>query len=97
MSTRKLAAHRSLLGDTWRSFAVLGTALLWCSVFYLMRQPPSPWAFDLPAAQVSSKATNIWALRYPATVVNCGTSGKPWCSNYCDRESRVRYIECVTP
>lgn len=97
MSARKLTAHRSALGDAWRGFALILTALLWCSVFYFMRQPPSPWAFDLPAAQMSSNVNNVWALRYPASVGNCGSSGMPWCSNYCDREARVRYIECSMP
>lgn len=98
MSARKLTTHRSALVDTGRGFALIATALLWCSVFYFMRQPPSPWAFDLPAAQVSS-VNNAWALRYPSSIANCGSLGadKPWCSNFCDRESRVRYVECMMP
>ena len=99
MSTRKLTAHRSALGDTWRGFALIATALLWCSVVYFMRQPPSPWAFDLPQAQVSSHINNVWGLRYPSTIANCGSLGadKPWCNNFCDRDARVRYIECSLP
>ena len=96
MTTRRLAEN-GVLGVNWPTWIVFGFAVAWCGAFYLMRQPPSPWAFDLPQAQVAGKPVNVWQLMYPATVVNCGNAGISWCANYCDQQDRVRYIECVTP
>lgn len=87
-----------MLGVNWPTWIVFGFAIAWCSTFYLMRQPPSPWAFDLPQAQAPGKPINVWQLMYPATVVNCGaTAALRWCANYCDPQSNIRYIECATP
>jgi hypothetical protein len=97
MTTRRLAENNGLLGVAWPTWIVFGFAVAWCGAFYLMRQPPSPWAFDLPQAQIASKPINVWQMMYPATVVNCGAAGFSWCANYCDQQSRIRYIECVTP
>ena len=97
MATRRMTENSGLLGVNWLTWIVFGFAIAWCCAFYLMRQPPSPWAFDLPQAQVVGKPINMWQLMYPATVVNCGSTEFAWCANYCDGGARIRYIECATP
>lgn len=98
MTTHRLSPNSGLLGVNWPTWVVFGFAVAWCGAFYLMRQPPSPWAFDLPQAQRPGKPVNVWQLMYPETVVNCGAAkGLAWCANYCDQQSQIRYIECDTP
>lgn len=97
MATQKLAAHSGMLGVGWLTWIVFAFAIAWCSAFYFMRQPLSPWAFDLPAAQLPSKPVNPLQLMYPASVVNCGAARFSWCANYCDADSKIRYVECFEP
>jgi|SRR5215469_4227918 len=97
MTTHKLTANGGLFGVNWLTWIVFAFAFAWCFAFFLMRKPPSPWAFDLPAAQLPRKPTNAWQLLYPATIVNCGATVPAWCANYCDEQSTIRYIECTEP
>lgn len=78
---------------TWMAF---GLAIAWMFAFYAMRQPQTPNAFDLPQAQVVSRQVNALAVMYPSTIVNCGRAGMERCSNYCDQNARIRYIECTS-
>lgn len=54
----RAAAHRKKnefsLSD-WRLWAGIGFVLAWCAVFYVWHQPQTPWAFDRPEAQTTTK------------------------------------------
>jgi hypothetical protein len=110
MAMRNLVGGRPFLGEIWRSWLIVVLALGWCSIFYFLRQPQTPFAFDLPQAQTNAvlpgdssahssawAVSNAWLSAYPTTLVNCGSAGWARCSNYCDQNSLVRYIECNSP
>ncbi len=96
-----MTPHRldpSIFGINWRSWVALGLTVAWCSTFYFWRQPQTPFAFDLPQAQVPMGThVNTLAAAYPTTIFNCGSTGMSWCANYCDRHSNIRYVECTPP
>lgn len=107
MATRHLTSGRGFFGEIWRSWPILALAVIWCSIFYILRQPPTPFAFDLPQAQTNSRLpgdsamhdsawaiANGWLSAYPTTLFNCGNGGGVGCSNYCDQNSLVRYTDC---
>jgi hypothetical protein len=96
--------------ESRRAWIAIGLVLAWCSVFYFMRQPQAPFAFDLPQAQTNSflpgavpqganpwAVSNAWLSAYPTSLINCGSAGWSRCSNYCDQNSLVRYTECSAP
>jgi hypothetical protein len=99
MSVPKRAVANSFLGVNRTTWLIFSFAIMWCCAFYLMRQPQKPFAFDLPQAQGNFSHISPWSKVYPSTIFNCGTSGMflPSCANYCDPQSRVRYVECTAP
>lgn len=97
MTIRKTTENKAFLGVSRLSWIVVGFTVAWCCALFFMRQPPTPSAFDLPQARIADKPVTFWQLNFPATIVNCGNAGSPWCTNYCDARATVRYIECVAP
>jgi hypothetical protein len=61
---RARAPHGLFRGVTWRTWVTLGVLVVWCSFFYLWRQPQTPWAFDATAAQSSSPQPNTLESRF---------------------------------
>jgi hypothetical protein len=54
--TRMATAMKAALVNTSpRVWLAIGGVLLWCAIFYVWRQPQTPWAFDSPAAQTVGK------------------------------------------
>ncbi len=110
MVTSRFLGGRAFLAENWHSWVIVALALGWCSIFYLARQPQTPFAFDLPQAQTNAAlpgqssthtsdwaVSNAWLSAYPTTLFNCGSAGRARCSNYCDQNSLVRYVECSPP
>ncbi|MGH7035248.1 MAG: hypothetical protein ACREFL_16060 [Stellaceae bacterium] len=107
MKRRKWLGGKGFRGESWQSWAIVLLAIGWCSIFYLIRQPQTPFAFDLPQAQTNAvmpsgaagstspwAVSNAWLSAYPTTLVNCGSAGPERCAKYCDRNSLTRYVEC---
>lgn len=61
---RATTRRASLPRLTWRSWALIALVLAWCSLFYLWRQPQTPWAFDSAAAQDSGKQPNTLESKF---------------------------------
>jgi hypothetical protein len=57
---RQAAVRRSRVA----TLALIGIALVWCSIFYLWRQPQTPWAFDSSAAQHGSDQPNSFESKF---------------------------------
>lgn len=53
--TLMLAMKAAFFGTTTRTWVAIGLTVAWCAVFYLWRQPQTPWAFNSPAAQTTIK------------------------------------------
>ncbi len=96
MRAQKATSAKSFLGVHWMTWLVVGFAMAWCWSFYMMRQPMKPYAFDLPQAQYRFTPASPWNTGYQSSIVNCGRAGTylPSCANYCDPQSRIRYVEC---
>jgi hypothetical protein len=46
------------------TLTLIGVAIVWCSIFYLWRQPQTPWAFDSSAAQHESAQPNSFESKF---------------------------------
>ena len=55
IKTIAVAMKKAVFGTSRRSWVAIGLVAAWCAIFYLMRQPAAPWAFDAPAAQSTLK------------------------------------------
>ncbi|HKT16514.1 MAG TPA: hypothetical protein VJR47_00640 [Stellaceae bacterium] len=110
MAKHKRLAGKGFRGEGWHSWVIVLLAIAWCSIFYFVRQPQTPFAFDLPQAQTNAllpaqsggstspwAVSNAWMSAYPTTLINCGSGGWARCSNYCDQNSLIRYTECNAP
>lgn len=110
MATPRLPAAKAFFVENWHSGLIVALALCWCSIFWIVRQPQTPFAFDLPQAQTNGvlpgespthasdwAVSNAWLSAYPTSLFNCGNAGWARCSNYCDQNSLVRYTECTSP
>jgi len=98
MAMQRKFETASFMGVSRTAWLVTGFAIAWCWAFYLMREPQKPYAFDLPQAQLRQPITSPWTANYQATIFNCGRPPYylPSCSNYCDPQSRIRYVECTS-
>jgi len=109
-TTQRIVRRRPFWREGRRSLIAIALVLGWCSIFYFLRQPQTPFAFDLPQAQTNSvlpssepdrsnpwAISNAWLSAYPTTLVNCGSAGWARCSNYCDQNSLIRYVKCSAP
>lgn len=58
----------------------------------------SPWAIASTATPLYDYPTTL-AADTATTIVNCGHApdALPNCANYCDPQSRIRFIECPQP
>jgi len=101
MSSKRSAATGTLFGVSRLTWIVVALTIGWCAALYFMRQPLSPWAFDTPAARGSGERATTpwssfpWSATYPTSIVDCGNAGPRSCSNYCDKQSRVWYVQCA--
>jgi len=58
------AAWAALRRVSWQSWAGVVLVFLWCAVFYLWRQPETPWAFDSSAAQQMAPSSNSFESKF---------------------------------
>ncbi|HKT18562.1 MAG TPA: hypothetical protein VJR47_11005 [Stellaceae bacterium] len=58
------AAWAAFRRVSWQSWAAVAMVFLWCAIFYLWRQPETPWAFDSPAAQRAAPTSNSFESKF---------------------------------
>ena len=58
------AAWAAFRRVSWQSWASVALVFLWCAIFYLWREPQTPWAFDSAAAQHAPPVSNSFESKF---------------------------------
>lgn len=58
------AAWAAFRRVSWKSWASVALVFLWCAIFYLWREPQTPWAFDSAAAQRPAPVSNSFESKF---------------------------------
>jgi len=58
------AAWAAFRRVSWQSWASVALVFLWCAIFYLWREPQTPWAFDSAAAQHAAPMSNSFESKF---------------------------------